>query len=317
MEKLILITGGAGFIGSNIVERFNREGIDQLLVVDNLSLGKKFFNLANKRIADYVDKVDFIEQLQQGHYSQRISAVIHMGACSSTTEQDGRYMMRNNYDYSKQLHTFAAEENIPFLYASSAAVYGGSDTFVESVEHESPLNVYGYSKLLFDNYVRRTPSQNQVAGFRFFNVYGPGERHKGNMASVSLHNYRQLQSGETAKLFGAYAGYKPGEQMRDFVYVKDVDKVIYWFYCRPEVNGIFNLGSGKAQSFNDVINAVIETLGRGTIEYIDFPEHLMGAYQSFTEADISHLRKVGYTGNFHSVQDGVADYITHLMNQAG
>ncbi len=310
---MIIVTGGAGFIGSNIVEQLNKRGINDILVVDNLENGKKFLNISDLEISDYRDKRDFIGDIKERRELGNVECVFHMGACSSTTEWDGRFMMDNNYEYTKHLFHYCAEKQIPFLYASSAAVYGGSSVFKEKKEFEAPLNVYGYSKLLFDNYIRKLDLKSQVVGFRFFNVYGPREQHKGTMSSVAFHHHNQLIDGSpTVKLFGSYDGYSAGEQKRDFIYVKDAVDVLLWFMDHPDKSGIFNLGTGRAQSFNDVGNAVIRYHQTGTIEYIDFPDHLKNAYQSFTEADISALREAGYTEPFKDVDAGVSDYLSIL-----
>jgi len=309
---MIIVTGGAGFIGSNIVKALNERGETDILVVDELTDGHKFVNLADCQIADYLDKDDFLARIKQGEF-ETVRAIFHEGACSTTTEWNGKYMMEVNYEYSKVLLHHCLEYKIPYLYASSAAVYGGSHTFRESPENEKPLNVYGYSKLLFDQYVRRlfaaNKIQSQVAGFRYFNVYGPREQHKGSMASVAFHLNNQIKESGVCKLFAGWDGYGDGMQQRDFVYVKDVCKVKLWFFDHPDKSGIFNLGTGKSQTFRDVAEAVIKHHGRGKLEYIPFPDHLKGAYQSFTEADISALRAAGYSEPFASVEEGVADYL--------
>lgn len=313
---MIVVTGGAGFIGSNLIKGLNQRGIKDILVVDHLKAGEKFVNLAALSISDYMDKEDFLEKIkQQNGYFPSITAVFHQGACSTTTEWDGRFMMKNNYEYSKELLHYCQAKQIPFLYASSAAVYGNSTIFQETPQYECPLNVYGYSKLLFDQYVRRVlPSSTaQITGFRYFNVYGPGEQHKGSMASVALHLHEQLRKGEKVKLFEGSDQYGPGEQRRDFVYVEDVVNVNLWFYDHPTVSGIFNVGTGNSQSFNDVARAVVAWHQRGAIEYIPFPAHLKGRYQSFTQADIRQLRAAGFAAAFHSVETGVPCYLDSLQ----
>ncbi len=311
---MIIVTGGAGFIGANLVRQLNEAGETDILVVDNLKNGHKFSNLADLSIADYIDKQDFIEQVRADRNFGAIDAIFHQGACSTTTEWDGRYMMANNYEYSRDLLEYALARKVPFLYASSAAVYGGSDVFREQPAHEKPLNVYGYSKLLFDQYVRRRlpEAESQIAGFRYFNVYGPREAHKGAMASVAWHFNEQLKADGKCRLFAGNDGYGDGEQRRDFVYVEDVCAVNLWFYDHPAQSGIFNLGTGKSQTFNEVARAVIDYHGSGDIEYIAFPDHLKGAYQSFTEADISALRSAGYERKFAPVAEGVKDYLRRL-----
>ena len=314
---MILVTGGAGMIGSNLVAALNAAGHDDILVVDDLSDGRKFRNIADLAIADYEDMDDFLVRLEAGRVDG-IDAVFHQGACSTTTEWDGRFMMRVNYAYSKALLGFCQAKGIPFIYASSAAVYGGGSIFTETDANERPLNVYGYSKKLFDDYVRRTVLQRTghapVVGLRYFNVYGPREAHKGSMASVAFHLHGQLCNGENPKLFGAHDGYGPGEQSRDFVHVADVADVVLWCW-RSGISGIFNCGTGRAEPFRAVAEAVIAALGRGEIEYIDFPEHLKGRYQSFTEADMGALRGQGYNGAFRDVATGVRDYVEWLRTQ--
>ncbi len=314
---MIIVTGGAGFIGSNIIKGLNKQGIDDILVVDNLANGVKFTNLADCAIADYRDKLDFIATLKNGTFKAKVSAVFHLGACSSTTEWDGRYIMHNNYDYSKTLLHFCLQQNVAFLYASSASVYGDGTVFKEDLRHEKPINMYAYSKFQFDQYVRRLlPSVgSQVVGFRYFNVYGAREQHKGTMASVAFHFNQQVKESGVVRLFQGCDGYGDGEQQRDFVYVADAVAVNVWFLQHPEKSGIFNLGTGQAQSFNEVARAVLAWHGRGKIEYIPFPAHLMGRYQSFTQADIRALRATGYDQPFHSVAQGVKSYLDILNGQ--
>ena len=314
---MIVVTGGAGMIGSNLVAALNAAGRDDILVVDDLTDGTKFRNIADLAIADYEDKDDFLARIEAGAVDP-FEVVFHQGACSSTTEWDGRYMMRENYAYSKTLMEFCLERAIPFVYASSAAVYGGGSVFAETRENELPLNVYGYSKKLFDDYVRRTvlsrDNHSPVVGLRYFNVYGPREAHKGSMASVAFHLFGQLGRGENPKLFGAHDGYGPGEQSRDFIHVADVADVALWCWRRG-LSGIFNCGTGRAEPFKTIAETVIDTLGRGEIEYVDFPDHLKGRYQSFTQADMSRLRAAGYNGDFRDVATGVRDYVEWLKTQ--
>jgi len=317
---MIIVTGGAGFIGSNIVKALNAMGRTDIIVVDDLSDGRQFYNISDCDIADYLDKDDFIQRVQiDDGLLDDVEAIFHEGACSSTTEWDGKFMMENNYEYSKILLHACLEQGIPYLYASSASVYGGSDVFKEERAHEKPLNVYGYSKWQFDQYVRqlqatypnnRFPSQ--VVGFRYFNVYGPREQHKGKMASVAYHLHEQIKAGQNPKLFQGWDGYSDGGQQRDFVYVDDVCKVNLWFYDNPDQSGIFNLGTGRAQSFLEVAEAVIQYHGKGKVEFIPFPDELKGRYQSFTQADVSALRDAGYTDSFTDVANGVAAYLAWL-----
>jgi ADP-L-glycero-D-manno-heptose 6-epimerase len=325
----VVVTGAAGFIGSNIVKGLNDRGIDDIIAVDDLTQGDKFRNLADLRIADYVDADVFYDAFADGHFGS-VDAVFHEGACSDTMETDGKYMMDNNYTLSCGLFRACQERGSRLLYASSAATYGGSATFVESPEFERPLNVYGWSKLLFDQRMRRElgpqleRAAHQVVGFRYFNVYGPREQHKGRMASVAFHQFNQFREHGKVKLFGDYGGYGPGEQMRDFVFVDDVVAVNLWFFDHPDRSGIFNLGTGRAQPFNDVAAAVVSALGgtpldataaaqRGLIEYIPFPPALQGKYQCFTQADLGALRATGCDVPFSDVRAGVTRYMAWLQ----
>ncbi|MCG9575942.1 ADP-glyceromanno-heptose 6-epimerase [Vibrio tubiashii] len=308
---MIIVTGGAGMIGSNIIKQLNEQGRTDILVVDNLKNGRKFQNLVDLDIADYMDRDDFLTQIMAGDDFGPIDAIFHEGACSATTEWDGKYVMLNNYEYSKELLHYCLEREIPFLYASSAATYGETDTFIEEKEYEGALNVYGYSKQQFDNYVRRIwqdaeehgEKLSQITGFRYFNVYGPREQHKGSMASVAFHLNNQMNAGENPKLFEGSETFQ-----RDFVYVGDVAAVNLWF-MESGVSGIFNLGTGNAESFEEVAKAVIKFHGKGEIETIPFPEHLKGAYQEFTQADLTKLRAAGCEHEFKSVAEGVAEYM--------
>lgn len=312
---MIVVTGGAGFVGSNLVHALNRQLNEDILVVDDLTDGAKFRNLIGTNISDYWDKDELLERLPT---LKPLRAVFHLGACTTTTEWNGRYMMQNNYAYSRRLLDLCSGHGIPFLYASSAAVYGRGGDFREAAASMQPLNVYGYSKLLFDQYVlRQFPSvQSQVVGLRYFNVYGPREQHKGSMASVAYHFYRQLEESGHVRLFEGSDGYGNGEQRRDFVFVDDVVAVNLWFLSNPDKSGIFNLGAGRSQSFNELANAVIAHQGSGYIEYIPFPRKLLGCYQSYTQADISALRAAGYTGEFRTVEQGVASYMRWLSEQS-
>ncbi|OCH11953.1 ADP-glyceromanno-heptose 6-epimerase [Aliivibrio sp. 1S165] len=309
---MIIVTGGAGMIGSNIVKSLNDKGFNDILVVDNLKDGKKFKNLVDLDITDYMDKEDFITQIMAGDDFGSIDAIFHEGACSATTEWDGKYMMMNNYEYSKEVLHFCIEREIPFLYASSAATYGETDTFIEEREYEGALNVYGYSKQQFDNYVRRLwadaeahgETVSQITGFRYFNVYGPREQHKGSMASVAFHLNNQMNAGDNPKLFEGSDEFK-----RDFVYVGDVAAVNLWF-LENGVSGIYNCGTGRAEPFRAVADAVIKHHGKGEMETIPFPDHLKGAYQEFTQADLTKLRAAGCDVEFKSVADGIAEYMT-------
>lgn len=315
---MIIVTGGAGFIGSNIVKTLNERGETDILVVDDLQDGVKFKNIADCEIADYMDKDDFLDRvLKSEKFANKVDAIFHEGACSATTEWDGKFMMKNNYEYSKALLHYCLDHKIAYLYASSASVYGSGTVFSEKREHEEPLNVYGYSKFLFDQYVRRNAAKpkSQVVGFRYFNVYGPREQHKGSMSSVAFHVNNQIKKDGKARLFEGCDGYGNGEQSRDFVYVGDAVAVNLWFMENPGQSGIYNLGTGRSQPFNDVANSVIKFHGKGKIEYIPFPEHLKGRYQSFTEADITALRTAGYESPFKSVEEGVTEYMQWLAER--
>lgn len=327
----IIVTGAAGFIGSNLVKALNERGHTDIVAVDNLTKADKFLNLTDCEIADYMDKRDFRQRLQKGLLPGKVEAILHQGACSDTMEHDGVYMMDNNYRYTLELFEFAQAKGIPFLYASSAAVYGGSTQFVESRELEAPLNVYGYSKFLFDQVLRRWMKAGlkaPVVGFRYFNVYGFREQHKGRMASVAFHNFNQFREGGKVRLFGGYGGYEAGCQQRDFVSVEDVVKVNMHFLEKQGPSGVYNLGTGRAQTFNDValstLNSLRQSQGQGVlslddavsaghIEYVPFPDALKGKYQSYTQADLTQLRAAGYDGAFYTVEQGVSRYIQQLL----
>ena len=328
-----VVTGAAGFIGSNIVKALNERGETNIIAVDNLKKADKFKNLTDCEIADYMDKEDFIDKLKDGLFDGIIEAVLHEGACSDTMESDGRYMMENNYRYSLELLNHCQGEDVPFLYASSASVYGSGGVFKESREYESPLNVYAYSKFLFDQVVRRRWSNRsaQIVGLRYFNVYGQREQHKGRMASVAYHFFNQYRTDGFVKLFEGCDGYANGGQLRDFVSVEDVVKVNMFFLDHSGKSGIFNLGTGKAQSFNDVAVATINTLraAKGEralaleqmhqqqlIRYIPFPDALRGKYQSYTQADMAAMREIGYSQPFLTVEQGTERYVNYMLEQS-
>ncbi len=329
-----IVTGAAGFIGSNLVKALNERGENNIIAVDNLKNADKFRNLVDCDIADYLDKEDFRQKIQEGFFDGLIKAVLHQGACSDTMETDGRYVMDNNYQYTLELLNYCQSEEVPFLYASSASVYGAGSSFLESRECEAPLNVYAYSKFLFDQIMRRRwhKRSTQIVGLRYFNVYGPREQHKGRMASVAYHFFNQYRTEGRVKLFEGCDGYENGCQLRDFVSIEDVVRVNMYFLDNPDISGIYNLGTGQAQSFNDVAAATINTLRRaagepelalaglqeqGLIEYIPFPDALRGKYQSYTQADIRALRSSGYAAPFLSVEQGVGKYVEQMLKAAG
>lgn len=307
---MIIVTGAAGFIGSNIIKTLNAQGRTDIIAVDDLKEGTRFVNMADLEIQDYMDKAMFLDYIEVDGFDD-VDVIFHEGACSDTTEWDGKFMMENNYEYSKSLLHFCLRNKVPYVYASSAAVYGGGTIFKEQRSHEEPLNVYGYSKFLFDQYVRRhlDSAESQIVGLRYFNVYGPREQHKGSMSSVAFHHNNQIQEHKKVKLFKGCDGYANGEQRRDFVFVDDVVDVNLWFWQNPDKSGIFNCGTGRSQSFNDIAKSVIAWHKFGEIEYIPFPEHLKGRYQSFTQADISLLREIGYSKEFKTVEQGVKAYL--------
>ena len=328
----IIVTGAAGFIGSNIVKVLSERGEYDVLAVDDLQQGDKFSNLVDCDVADYMEKDEFLRELNGGALDGEIAAILHQGACSDTTQTDGRYMMQNNYRYSRELFEYCVSEEVPLIYASSAAVYGASKRFREDRASEAPLNVYGYSKFLFDQYVRHqwVDRSAQIVGLRYFNVYGVREQHKGRMASVAFHFFNQYQAQGKVKLFVGTGGYGNGQQVRDFVSVEDAVQVNLYFLDHPGESGIFNVGTGAAQSFNDVavatVNAcrlheghdplALEDLQRnGIIEYIKFPPELEGKYQSYTQADISALRSAGYAEPFLTVEEGVTRYVGQLYER--
>ena len=318
---MIVVTGGAGFIGSNLVSGLNDSGNVDVIVVDDLEHGDKFRNIEAMKIADYIDKTDFLSRLEQ---LRDVDVILHQGACSDTMELDGRYMMKNNYEYSIDLLHYCQKKEIPFIYASSASVYGSGPTFKEDPRYEHALNVYAYSKLLFDRYVRRfmeaNPGHSQIVGLRYFNVYGPHEEHKGRMASVAYHFKNQYLNEGHVRLFEGADGYANGEQRRDFVWVGDVIDVNQHFLANPQVSGIYNVGTGRAQTFNEMAVAVInkcadndssldELVSNQVIRYIPFPDALKGKYQSFTQADLDALRTTGFDEAFKTVEQGIDIYL--------
>jgi ADP-L-glycero-D-manno-heptose 6-epimerase len=312
---VIVVTGSNGFIGSNLIKGLNNLGHTDIIAIDDHSNPELKENITHCEISDYLEIQEFFDQVKTRRFdNQNIEAIFHQGACSNTMEWDSEYLYKNNLLYSKELLKLANRIKRPFIYASSASVYGDGSEFEESIENENPINLYAYSKFKFDQIVRQELKKNetQIVGLRYFNVYGPQEQHKGNMASVAYHLHNQLKDNDKIKLFEGSHGYGNGEQRRDFIYVDDVVKVNLWFLKNKKISGIFNLGTGRSQTFNDVANAVIDWNKKGTIEYIEFPEKLRDAYQSFTQADITKLRKVGYEEEFLSVQEGVFRYLNSL-----
>lgn len=316
---MIIVTGGAGFIGSNLVRGLNQSGLENIVVVDDMTDGKKFRNIAGLNISDYLDLHEFRSMVSgEEKIPFKIESIFHQGACTTTTEWDGRYMMDNNFTYSKILFEYSARHEIPFIYASSAAVYGTGTQFSEDQVNEAPVNVYGYSKYLFDQYVRQNQDRlnNQVVGLRYFNVYGYGEQHKGQMASVIFHLNQQLLDENVVYLFQGCGGYGDGEQRRDFIYIEDVIDVNLWFYENKNISGIFNVGTGVSRSFNDVAKSVIAWHGKGEIKYKNFPDTLINSYQSFTEAELARLRNAGFNKKFTPLESGINFYLDKLNVQS-
>ncbi|QAT16399.1 ADP-glyceromanno-heptose 6-epimerase [Candidatus Velamenicoccus archaeovorus] len=317
---MIIVTGAAGFIGSCFLEKLNREGIDDIVAVDRLDGSDKWRGLANKRIQDYLDKDDLLERIRSNRMP-RVRQIVHMGACSSTTCTDARYVMDNNFAYSRELALWAFRRKVPFLYASSAATYGdgelGFDDDPALLTRLRPLNIYGYSKHLFDLWIRAHGYSRRATGLKFFNVFGPNEYHKGDMASVLCRRFDEIMAGGDFRLFKSYrADYKDGEQKRDFIYVKDAVEAMFFFIVHPGKTGLYNLGTGEARSWNDLAKALFAALGqKPRIFYIDMPEELRGRYQYFTQARMDRLRKAGFKTSFRSLEESVADYAGYLKGK--
>ena len=319
---MIIVTGAAGFIGSAFVWQLNEEGIKDIILVDKLRNEDKWQNIAKREYYDWVDRDELFEWLAIENNAKKIKAIIHMGAISATTETDGDLLMKNNYEYSKKLWEFCADRNLQYIYASSAATYGlGEDGYEDNIDlkgHEAlrPLNKYGYSKKIFDVWaLKQEETPKQWVGLKFFNVYGPQEYHKGRMASMVFHSYNQALKDGYVKLFKSHKdGYRDGEQLRDFVYIKDIVSVMSWLLKNPEVTGIFNLGTGKARSFYDLTYHGLKAGNLGEdIRFVDMPEDLRGKYQYFTEANMEKLKKAGYTKEFYTLEEGVKDYVSNYL----
>lgn len=318
---MFIVTGGAGFIGSAFVWKLNSEGIDNIIIVDRLGTTDKWENLVNGRVVDYFHKDDFLEMVREDRVPFNVRGVVHMGACSSTTERDADYLMENNYRYSCSLAQWAMKKGIRFVYASSAATYGdGSEGFSDDDSLTlslRPINMYGYSKQLFDLWVLRNKFHHKIAGIKFFNVFGPNEYHKGDMKSVVYKAYHEVAETGTVRLFKSYREeYNDGEQMRDFIYVKDCVEVLWWLLGKREVNGIFNLGTGNARTWNDLVTAVFSAMGRDSqIDYIEMPESIRDQYQYFTEATMDKLNATGCPLSFHSLEEAVHDYVINYLEK--
>lgn len=313
----VIVTGGAGFIGSCIVRTLNDMGIEDITIVDHICETDKWMNMRNKKYTEYINRDEFLEKLPE--YAGKVTHIIHMGACSATTERDFDFLYKNNYEYTKTLWKFCTENQISFIYASSAATYGdGKERFddKEDIKRLRPLNGYGYSKQLFDLWAeKQTIAPKQHVGFKFFNVYGPNEYFKGSMASVIFHSFNKINETGEMGLFKSYKeGYEDGGQLRDFVYVKDICKVVKFMIEHEEVSGLFNLGTGQARSFYDLAASTFKAMGlEPNIKYIEMPESLRAKYQYYTQANMEKLRSVGYADDFYSLEDGAKDYVQNYL----
>ena len=316
---MIVVTGGAGFIGSAIVWKLNQLGKTNIIIVDELGKDEKWKNLVGLKYEDFVNKLEFIEQILDDVIPYNVEAIIHMGANSSTTEKDADHLMDNNYHYTKELAKYCVEKNIRFIYASSAATYGdGNLSFNDdenNLETLRPLNMYGYSKQLFDLWAKRNSVLDRIVGIKYFNVYGPNEYHKGDMRSVVHKAFEQVCNTGKVRLFKSLnPKYKDGEQMRDFVYVKDAVDMTLYFLDNPNKNGVYNVGAGKARTWNDLVTSLFNAVGKPAyIEYIELPPHLVEKYQYFTEANLSKIKSAGYKQPITSLEDGITDYVKNYL----
>ena len=317
----MVVTGGAGFIGSNVVKRLNELGEDKIFIVDNLDKSEKWKNLVSLNFEDYIHKDLFLDEIKKGSFDGSIKAIIHLGARSSTTEQDVDFLMKNNYEYTKELAKWSIKNNVRFIYASSAATYGdGSKGFSdahETIPQLKPLNAYGFSKQIFDLWALKNKILDKIAGLKYFNVYGHGEYHKGDMRSMVLKAYEQIKRDGKIRLFKSYKPeYKDGEQLRDFIYVKDAVDMTLFFLEKPELNGIFNIGTGQPRSWNDLARAVFSSLKMQlNIEYVDMPEEIKDKYQYFTKAEMKKLKDAGYKKPVTSLEEAVKDYIMNYLEK--
>lgn len=321
---MILITGAAGFIGSALVWKLNEEGIKDIIICDKLKTEEKWQNIAKREYYDWVDRDELFDWLENNELANKLTAIVHMGACSATTEKDADFLMKNNYEFSKKLWEFSTEKNIQYIYASSAATYGmgelGYNDEISLDEHQAlrPLNKYGYSKKIFDVWaLKQEKTPKSWIGLKFFNVYGPQEYHKGRMASMVFHTVNQIKENGFVKLFKSHKdGYKDGEQLRDFVYIKDIVNIISYFLKNQNINGVFNLGTGEARSFYDLAKQAMISYGIDPkIEFIEMPMDLRGRYQYYTKAEINKLREAGYKDKFHTLEEGVADYVANYLSK--
>jgi len=317
---MYIVTGGAGFIGSAFIWKLNQSGIDDILVVDNLGCSEKWKNLVNRRYKDYIHKSGFLEHLLADKFSD-IDGIIHLGACSSTTERDADFLMENNFHFSWTVARYAIDHGVRLINASSAATYGdGEHGFSDNeagISALRPLNMYGYSKQLLDLWLLRENLTDKVASLKFFNVFGPNEYHKGDMSSVIYKAFFQVRDTGGIRLFKSYRSqYPDGGQLRDFVYVKDCVELIYWLLNHPKTNGIFNVGTGQARSWNDLAKSVFAAMDVScSIEYIEMPEHLKAKYQYFTQAEMDKIQTAGCPVRFRSLEEGVHDYITQYLQK--